>query len=85
VGAGQTGVPLPPGIPDEIRPTIMAVAARTFHEAFTSAMRVTLVLPLAVLGLAAIGVLLVRRERPAVAAATPPGRAEAAQPETVPG
>jgi hypothetical protein len=39
---------------------IEAMAQRTFHEAFTSAMRTTLVLPLIVLGIAALSVLLVR-------------------------
>jgi hypothetical protein len=60
VGAGQVGAALPPGIPDQVRPAIVALAQRTFHEAFTSAMRTTLVLPLIVLGLAALAVLLVR-------------------------
>jgi TRAP-type C4-dicarboxylate transport system permease large subunit len=60
VGAGQSGVALPPGIPDQIRAAIVALAQKTFHEAFTSAMRITLVLPLIVLGLAALAVLLVR-------------------------
>jgi EmrB/QacA subfamily drug resistance transporter len=68
VGAGQTGAALPAGIPDNLLPTITALAQRTFHEAFTSAMRTTLVLPLIVLGLAALAVLLVRNTRGAAAA-----------------
>jgi EmrB/QacA subfamily drug resistance transporter len=62
VGAGQTGVALPAGIPTQIVQAITALAQKTFHEAFTSAMRSTLVLPLIVLGLAALTVLLVRRK-----------------------
>jgi EmrB/QacA subfamily drug resistance transporter len=62
VGAGQTGVALPSGIPTQVVQVITAVAQKTFHEAFTSAMRSTLVLPLVVLGLAALTVLLVRRK-----------------------
>jgi EmrB/QacA subfamily drug resistance transporter len=60
VGAGQTGAALPAGIPAQVRPVIESLAQRTFHEAFTSAMRTTLVLPLIVLGLAALSVLLVK-------------------------
>jgi MFS family permease len=62
VGAGQTGVALPPGLPAQVVQTIMSVAAKTFHEAFTSAMRSTLILPLIVLGIAALAVILVRRK-----------------------
>ena len=58
---GQTGVALPAGIPAQVLQAITAVAQKTFHEGFTSAMRTTLVLPLIVLGLAAVTVLLVRR------------------------
>jgi EmrB/QacA subfamily drug resistance transporter len=61
VGAGQSGAALPANIPDQVRPAIIELAQRTFHEAFTSAMRTTLVLPLIVLGLAALSVLLVRQ------------------------
>lgn len=63
VGAGQTGVRLPEGIPAQIRPTIIEIATNTFHQAFTAAMRNTLVLPLVLLGLAGLCVLLVRRQR----------------------
>ncbi len=62
VGAGQTGASLPTGLPAQIIEAITALAQKTFHEAFTSAMRSTLVLPLIVLGLAALTVLLVRRK-----------------------
>jgi len=62
VGAGQTGASLPSGLPAQIVQAITALAQKTFYEAFTSAMRSTLVLPLIVLGLAALTVLLVRRK-----------------------
>jgi EmrB/QacA subfamily drug resistance transporter len=62
VGAGQTGVQLPPGVPEQVQPTILEAAMRTFHEAFVTAMHYTLLLPLAVLALAVFLVLLVRRE-----------------------
>jgi MFS family permease len=62
VGAGQTGAALPSGLPAQIVQTITAVAQKTFHEGFTAAMRITLVLPLIVLGIAALAVLLVRRK-----------------------
>jgi EmrB/QacA subfamily drug resistance transporter len=75
VGAGQTGVALPSGIPAEVRPTLLAVATRTFHEAYTAAMRATLVLPLIVLALAALTVLLVRRQRRDQATASAPDQA----------
>src|SRR5262249_38673519 len=66
VGAGQTGAALPPGIPPDVRPVLLAAAQKTFHEGYTAAMRVTLVLPIAVLGVAALSCLLVkRRNRPA--------------------
>lgn len=61
VGAGQSGVALPSGLPEQVIQAITAIAQKTFHEAFTAAMRTTLVLPLIVLGLAAVSVLLVKR------------------------
>ncbi len=64
VGAGQSGVALPSGLPAQVIQAITAIAQKTFHEAFTAAMRTTLVLPLIVLGLAALSVLLVRRRAP---------------------
>jgi EmrB/QacA subfamily drug resistance transporter len=60
VGAGQTGIELPPDVPDHVREAF----ARTFQEGFTDAMRVSLVLPSAVLALAALSCFLVRRPGP---------------------
>jgi hypothetical protein len=56
VGAGQAGARLPAGTPEQV----VQLALQTFHEGFTAAMRATLVLPLAVIALAALSVLLVR-------------------------
>jgi EmrB/QacA subfamily drug resistance transporter len=61
VGAGQTGAHLPPGLPQQVVDQIQPVAAKTFHEAFTDAMHVTMILPLVVLAFAALSVLLVKR------------------------
>lgn len=78
VGAGQSGVSLPPGLPDQARQAITAAAEQTFHEGFTNAMKVTLILPLVVLAVAAVSCLLVMRptrpeptKKPAEPAATP--------------
>jgi EmrB/QacA subfamily drug resistance transporter len=61
VGTGQTGARLPEDIPSSVRPGILQVATKTFIEAYIPTMRVTLVLPLIVLALAATAVLFVRR------------------------
>ncbi len=63
VGAGQTGVQLPPNIPEQARSTILEAATQTFHEGFVTAMHYTLLLPLAILALAVFLVLLVRNPR----------------------
>jgi len=62
IGVRSTGVHLPPEIPESVRPAILQYAAKTFHEAYTDAMRTTLILPLSALALAALAVLFVRRE-----------------------
>jgi EmrB/QacA subfamily drug resistance transporter len=76
VGAGQTGVPLPPGLPDQVRQLIAGAAERAFRDGFTHSMRVTLILPLACLAAAALSCLFIRgrartaeRERDAAPAA----------------
>jgi len=60
VGAGQTGVPLPQSLPDQVRQVIAGAAERAFREGFTHAMRLTLILPLAILAAAALSCLLIR-------------------------
>jgi EmrB/QacA subfamily drug resistance transporter len=71
VGAGQTGVQLPPGIPEQAKPTILEAATKTFHEGYVTAMHYTLLLPLCVLAVAVLLVLFVRRQ---------PGSAGGAEP-----
>jgi EmrB/QacA subfamily drug resistance transporter len=61
VGAGQTGIQLPPGIPEQARSAIEAFATLVFKEGYTAAMRTTLILPIAVLGLAALSCLFIKR------------------------
>jgi EmrB/QacA subfamily drug resistance transporter len=78
VGAGQSGVALPPGLPDQARQAITAAAERTFHEGFTDAMKVTLILPLVVLAVAAVSCLLIRRPSRPEPAPEPIKPAEAA-------
>jgi EmrB/QacA subfamily drug resistance transporter len=72
--AGTSTISLPPGIPAQARQTVMAAGKAAFDNGFTNAMRPTLVLPIAVMGLAALSVLLVKTRRtgaePAPSAAT---------------
>jgi EmrB/QacA subfamily drug resistance transporter len=81
VGAGQTGAKLPAGIPDQAKQLVSDVAAKTFHEGFTSAMRVSLILPIALLAMAALLCLLVKTQarKPAPASATAPQEAVGAE------
>jgi EmrB/QacA subfamily drug resistance transporter len=65
IGTGASGVPIPPDVPEQARQTIVDVATRTFHEAFTTAMKHSLTVPLIVLAVAVLSCLLVRRRRPA--------------------
>jgi MFS family permease len=59
----QTGVKAPPGLPQQAIEQLTKVATLTFHQGFTSAMRATLILPIAVLVVAALSCLLVKRRR----------------------
>jgi EmrB/QacA subfamily drug resistance transporter len=77
VGAGQTGVQLPAGIPEQVKPTILEAATKTFHEGYVAAMHYTLLLPLCVLAVAVLLVLLVRRQ-PSSAGGAEPASAAAA-------
>jgi MFS family permease len=64
IAGGQIGTRLPAGVPDQVRAQLNAFFTLVFHEGFVGAMRVTLWLPIAVMAVAALSVLLVRR-RPA--------------------
>ncbi|GIJ68552.1 DHA2 family efflux MFS transporter permease subunit [Virgisporangium ochraceum] len=57
IGNSAGGITFPPGTP----PQVAELATRIFHTGFVDAMRVTLVLPIAVLASGALTVLLVRR------------------------
>jgi hypothetical protein len=65
VGAGQTGasVPLPPSVPPQAAQLIQQLAHSTFAHGFVDAMRPTLVLPIAVIVLAALVTLVAARGR----------------------
>jgi EmrB/QacA subfamily drug resistance transporter len=73
---GQT--PKPAGLdqlPKELQTRFLAAGKAVFDDAFTHGMKVTLILPIAVMGLAALSVLLVRR-RPKEAPVEPAGAAD---------
>jgi MFS family permease len=72
IGTGQTGVKAPSGLPQQVAEELGRVATLTFHQGFTGAMRVTLILPIAVLVLAALSCLLIRRRRAETAAPEAP-------------
>jgi len=64
IAGGQISPRLPAGVPDQVRAQLTAFFTLVFHQGFVGAMRVTLWLPIAVMGCAALSVLLVRRRRP---------------------
>jgi EmrB/QacA subfamily drug resistance transporter len=74
VGAGQSPVQLPPGLPAQAREAVSRAATTTFHQGFTDAMRVTLILPVVVLIAAALSCLFIKAEsgRPPTAGDGPP-------------
>jgi EmrB/QacA subfamily drug resistance transporter len=63
VGAGQSPVQLPEGLPASARDALARAADLTFHQGFTDAMKVTLILPVAVLVTAALSCLFIRSAR----------------------
>jgi EmrB/QacA subfamily drug resistance transporter len=72
VGAGQSPVRLPPGLPEQARQALSRAAETTFHQGFTDAMKTTLILPVAVLVAAALSCLFIRSQRgPTDAAGAP--------------
>jgi hypothetical protein len=66
VGAGQSGasLPLPAGVPAQVVLQLQQLAHEVFTNAFVSAMRPTLLLPIAVVLLVAISCLGVRNRPP---------------------
>jgi EmrB/QacA subfamily drug resistance transporter len=66
VGRGQSGasLSLPPGVPVSIAHTIQQLAHDVFANAFVTAMRPSMALPIAIVVLAALGCLGMRAHRP---------------------
>jgi MFS family permease len=82
--AGTSTIQLPASIPAEFRSQILAAGKAAFDTGYVNAMRPTLALPIAVMGLAAVSVLLVKRRgadaqagAPAQAAGAPAAAGEA--------
>jgi len=72
VGRGQTGTALsiPPGVPPQVAHQILQLADTVFTNAYVTAMRPTLLLPMVVVALAAVTTLVVvQRPQPAEAPA----------------
>jgi EmrB/QacA subfamily drug resistance transporter len=62
IGAGQSPVRLPPGLSAQAREALSRAAQTTFHQGFTDAMKMTLILPVAVLATAALSCLFIKAE-----------------------
>jgi EmrB/QacA subfamily drug resistance transporter len=75
VGAGQSGVNFGAQVPEAVRKVI----ADTFHEGFTNAMRVSMILPIAVLALASLSCLFMKRRARAARPGAPATTEAAAQ------
>jgi hypothetical protein len=71
VGQGQTGAAthLPPGVPAQVAQLLAQISHDVFVNAFLEAMKSTLYLPVAVVLLAALVTVLLRRQAPIPAAA----------------
>jgi hypothetical protein len=71
VGQGQTGAAtqLPPGVPAQVAQLLSQISHDVFVNAFLEAMKSTLYLPVAVVLLAAVVTLLLRRQAPMSGAA----------------
>jgi hypothetical protein len=61
VGTGQNGAKLPAGLPPEVARQLTSLAHQVFVSAYIDALKQTLVLPIAVLALAAFSALLINR------------------------
>jgi EmrB/QacA subfamily drug resistance transporter len=60
-GPARPGLDFVAGLPERLGQVVTAAATKTFDEAFTDALRTSLLLPIAVVGVAAVTCLLVRR------------------------
>jgi EmrB/QacA subfamily drug resistance transporter len=61
IGTGQNGAKLPPGLPPAVAQQLTALAHDVFVTGYIDALKQTLVLPIAVLGLTAFSALLIKR------------------------
>jgi EmrB/QacA subfamily drug resistance transporter len=64
---GKPTIVLPPSTPPDVAATIYRLGKGVFETGFTGAMRISLILPISVMGLAALSVLLLKRRKPAPA------------------
>jgi hypothetical protein len=80
VGAGQTGssLQLPAGIPQQVVVALQEAAHFVFTHAFVDAMRPAMILPIALLVIAAMAAFFVRGDKPAAAVAAVEERAAVA-------
>jgi EmrB/QacA subfamily drug resistance transporter len=66
IGTGQNGAKLPSGLPPDVAAQLTSLAHQVFVSGYIDALKQTLVLPIAVLGLTAFSALLIKRyARPA--------------------
>ncbi|GIL28868.1 DHA2 family efflux MFS transporter permease subunit [Actinocatenispora comari] len=80
VGSQQSEFTPPPGMPQQAVEQLERIAADTFHVGYVDAMRPTLILPIAVLVLAALSCLLIKRRKRSRTATVPADSAAAAEP-----
>ena len=71
IGTGESGAPLPPGIPEAVKAQLAAIAHDVFVSGYIDAMKATFVLPIIVLGLTALSTVLIKRRKPAAAVGRP--------------
>lgn len=79
--AGTTGrITVPPGIPSRLVPRVSQLASQVFGQGFVTAMHVTIILPIVVIGLGAVSCLALRNR--GQGASSPAAAAEPARTET---
>jgi EmrB/QacA subfamily drug resistance transporter len=72
VGAGQSGINVGANVPEAVRKII----TDTFHEGFTNAMRVSLILPISLIAVAALSCLLAKSKGKTAGPSAPTGEAD---------
>jgi EmrB/QacA subfamily drug resistance transporter len=63
IGAGQNGAQIPAGLPPDVRQQLTALFHDVFVSGYIDALKQTLVVPIAVLGLTAFSALLIKRRK----------------------